>query len=129
MSNAEIGRIVNLTRAAVRERIQSLIEKGVIDRFTVIMNPRRAGTAVSLFLEVAVDWVYMERVVDFLLADNSVTNVYQMSGTPHLHVHALFDEQADVEGFLKDLASVKGITDVKSEFIMRRFKERGSLLI
>jgi DNA-binding Lrp family transcriptional regulator len=31
LSNAELGRLVNLTRAAVRERIHQLIDHGIIN--------------------------------------------------------------------------------------------------
>ncbi|CAH0117813.1 hypothetical protein PAE9249_00274 [Paenibacillus sp. CECT 9249] len=129
ISHAELGRFVNLTRAAVRERVNSLIEQGIIDKFTVIVNPLKAGKSMSVYLNIEVQWGLLETVADTLLADEEITSVYQMSGGPHLHVHALMDDQEHVERYLRKLQTIKGITNVHSEFLIRRFKEREGIQI
>lgn len=129
LSHAELGRFVNLTRAAVRERVNALMEQGIIDKFTVIVNPLKAGKRMSVYLNVEVQWSLLENVAETLLADEEITSVYQMSGGPHLHVHALMDDQEHVERYLKKLQSIEGITNVHSEFLIRRFKEREGIQI
>ncbi|MBU5441521.1 Lrp/AsnC family transcriptional regulator [Paenibacillus sp. MSJ-34] len=129
ISHAELGRFVNLTRAAVRERVNSLIEQGIIDKFTVIVNPLKAGKSMSVYLNIEVQWGLLETVADTLLADEEITSVYQMSGGPHLHVHALMDDQEHVERYLRKLQTIEGITNVHSEFLIRRFKEREGIQI
>lgn len=129
ISHAELGRFVNLTRAAVRERVNSLIEQGIIDKFTVIVNPLKAGKIMSVYLNIEVQWGLLETVADTLLADEEITSVYQMSGGPHLHVHALMDDQEHVERYLRKLQTIEGITNVHSEFLIRRFKEREGIQI
>ncbi|MFD0867569.1 Lrp/AsnC family transcriptional regulator [Paenibacillus residui] len=129
LSNAELGRLVNLTRAAVRERINELINDGVIDRFTIIVNPLKAGKMLSMFFNIEVEWPKLQQVADELIAAEEITNVYQMSGKPHLHVHALLDNPEHVEQYLKKLQAIEGIVDVQSEVLIARYKERGGLLI
>lgn len=129
LSHAELGRFVNLTRAAVRERVNALMEQGIIDKFTVIVNPLKAGKRMSVYLNVEVQWNLLENVAETLFADEEITSVYQMSGGPHLHVHALMDDQEHVERYLKKLQSIEGITNVHSEFLIRRFKEREGIQI
>lgn len=129
LSHAELGRLVNLTRAAVRERVNALMEQGIIDKFTVIVNPLKAGKRMSVYLNIEVQWNLLESVADILLADEEITSVYQMSGGPHLHVHALMDDQEHVERYLKKLQYIEGIINVHSEFLIRRFKEREGIQI
>ncbi|MGN7383318.1 Leucine-responsive regulatory protein [Chlamydia abortus] len=129
LSNAELGRLVNLTRAAVRERINELINDGVIDRFTIIVNPLKAGKMLSMFFNIEVEWPKLQQVADELIAAEEITNVYQMSGKPHLHVHALLDNPEHAEQYLKKLQAIEGIVDVQSEVLIARYKERGGLLI
>lgn len=129
LSHAELGRLVNLTRAAVRERVNALMEQGIIDKFTVIVNPLKAGKRMSVYLNIEVQWNLLESVADILLADEEITSVYQMSGGPHLHVHALMDDQEHVERYLKKLQYIEGIMNVHSEFLIRRFKEREGIQI
>jgi len=129
LSNAELGRLLNLTRAAVRERINQLIEHGIIDRFTIVVNPLKAGKMVSMYFNIHVEWNKIDTIAEQLFTDQEITNVYQMSGQPHLHVHALFDDQEHCNRYIRKLQSVKGITNVDAEFLITRYKERGALLI
>ncbi|MDF2647994.1 MAG: AsnC family transcriptional regulator [Paenibacillus sp.] len=129
ISNAELGRIVDLTRAAVRDRIISLQARGIIDKFTVIINPRKAGKMISLFFDVEVEWNQLLTVADTLTSIDNITNVYQMSGKPGLHVHALVDDQEQIERFVQELRSIDGIISIKTEVLLKRFKERGSFLV
>ncbi|VBB05147.1 asnc bacterial regulatory protein hth signature [Lucifera butyrica] len=129
LSNADLGRLVNLTRAAVRERINRLIDNEIIDRFTIVVNPLKAGKMLSMYFTVEVDWASMESVAEKLMAADETTNVYQMSGQPHLHVHVLFDNQEHADRYVRELQGIDGITRVCSEFLIRRYKERGALLI
>ncbi|GAB6991590.1 Lrp/AsnC family transcriptional regulator [Paenibacillus pini] len=129
LSHAELGRMVHLTRAAVRERVHGLMEQGIIDKFTIIVNPLKAGKNMSVYLNIEVQWDKLESIANLLLEDDEITNVYQMSGGPHLHVHALMDNQTHVERYLIRLQSIEGITNVDSEFLVRRFKEREGILI
>jgi len=129
LSNAELGRLVNLTRAAVRERINNLIESGIIDRFTIVVNPLKAGKMLSMYFDIEVEWTKLQQVVDELTDAEEITNVYQMSGRPHLHVHALLDDPQHAEQYLKTLHAIDGITNVQSEVLIARHKERGGLLI
>lgn len=129
LSNAELGRLVNLTRAAVRERVNQLIDHGIIDRFTIVVNPLKAGKMLSMYFNIHVDWTKMDSIAQELLVADEITNVYQMSGQPHLHVHALFDDQEHANRYVRKLQTADGITNVEAEFLITRYKERGALLI
>src|SRR5699024_10839087 len=100
MSNAEIGRVVNLSRAAVRERVNTLVENGIIERFTIVVDPRKAGTQLSVYFDIEVEWNKLDSVVEALIAYDEITNVYQMSGNLHLHSHAMLDDPEHVERFI-----------------------------
>ena len=130
MSNAELGRILDLSRAAVRERVNSLVERGIIEAFTIVVDPRKAGTALSVYFDIVVEWTKLDEVVSKLVNYEEVTNVYQMSGErPHLHSHAMLNDPDHVERFILELHNIEGITKVSSELLLRRFKEQHSILI
>ncbi|MBP2649923.1 MAG: transcriptional regulator, AsnC family [Firmicutes bacterium] len=129
LSNADLGRLVNLTRAAVRERIHQLVARGIIERFTVVINPLKAGKLLSIYFDIEVEWSKLDAVANELLEADEITNVYQMSGRPHLHVHALLDDQAHAERYIHKLQAINGIINVHSEFLITRYKERSALLI
>ncbi|KHF34898.1 AsnC family protein [Paenibacillus sp. P1XP2] len=93
-----------------------LMEQGIIDKFTVTVNPIKAGKNMSVYFNIDVEWSRLETVAEQLLGDEEITSVYQMSGGPHLHVHALMDDQEHVERYLARLRKLEGITGVHSEF-------------
>jgi DNA-binding Lrp family transcriptional regulator len=129
LSNAKLGRLINLTRAAVRDRINKLVENGIIDKFTVIVNPLKAGKNISMYFEIEVEWTKINQVAEKLLEREEITNIYQMSSIPHLHVHALFEDQTHSSNFIESLKSIDGAKNIRSEIIIKRFKERDSILI
>ena len=129
LSHAELGRLVNLTRAAVRERVHSLLEKKIIERFTIIVDPRKTGTPLSVFFNIEVEWKKLDDIVETLVAFKEITTVYQMSGGPHLHVHAMLDDPEHIERYIVKLRGIDGITLVSSELLLRRFKEKQSILV
>lgn len=129
LSNAELGRLVKLTRAAVRERINQLVEQGIIERFTIVVNPLKAGKMLSMYFDIEVEWSKLHEVAQALLSADETTNVYQMSGRPHLHVHALLDDQEHSERYVRTLQNISGIISVNAELLITRYKERGALLI
>ncbi len=129
LSHAELGRLVGLTRAAVRERVGQLVEHGIISHFTIVVNPLKAGKNLSIFFNICVEWSKIDQIAQELLDSEEITNVYQMSGRPHLHVHALFDDQDHASSYVQKLRDIDGISSVESEFLITRYKERGALLI
>lgn len=130
MSNAELGRILDLSRAAVRERVNSLVERGIIEAFTIVVDPRKAGTSLSVYFDIEVEWGKLDDVVNALVEYEEITNVYQMSGgKAHLHSHAMLNDPDHVERFILELHNIEGITKVSSELLLRRFKEQHSILI
>lgn len=55
LSRAEIGQMVNLSAAAVHERIKKLERWGVITRYTAILDPQRAQCDLLVFVEVFIE--------------------------------------------------------------------------
>ena len=129
ISHAELGRLIGLTRAAVRERVHQLVERGIIEHFTIVVNPLKAGKQLSLFFNIETKWHCLDAIAESLLASEEITNVYAMSGKPHLHVHALLDDQDHAAHFIEQLKKNEGVISVETELLLARYKERDSLLI
>ncbi|MBD1381093.1 AsnC family transcriptional regulator [Bacillus sp. IB182487] len=52
MSYVDIGKELGLSRVAVRERVNQMMEKGIIEKFSVVINSEAVGKTVSAFFEV-----------------------------------------------------------------------------
>ncbi|WP_163102451.1 Lrp/AsnC family transcriptional regulator [Peribacillus alkalitolerans] len=128
MSYVDIGKELNLSRVAVRDRVNQLIEQGVIERFTAVINSEKVGKSVSAFFEVDCEPAYLVEVAEKLADNPCVASCYQMTGPSTLHMHVLVDDFTHLEKFINhELYAFEGITRVESHILLRRFKSRNGL--
>ncbi|MFD1848689.1 Lrp/AsnC family transcriptional regulator [Oceanobacillus bengalensis] len=125
ISYVHLAEKVGISRVAVKDRIHNLIEKGVIEKFSVIVNSEKAGKKISAFFEVEVEPMQLEQVAIKLANNPNVASIYQMTGPSTLHMHVLVEDISMLESFInKELYSVVGINRIESSIILKRFKSR-----
>lgn len=123
ISYAELGRKYNLSRVCIRERINNLYEKGIIERFTIVVNPEKLGKRLSVFFDIEVKSNALYKVADELSEEEPVINVYMMTGSPTLYANALLEDHEELENFLrKKLYSKKEILKVHTNIMLKKFK-------
>ncbi|NYV66233.1 Lrp/AsnC family transcriptional regulator [Bacillus sp. Gen3] len=128
MSYADIGKQLNLSRVAVRERVNQLMNNGVIEKFTAVINSEKVGKHVSAFFEVDCEPAFLVEVAQKLAENPSVASCYQMTGPSTLHMHVLVDDFSSLENFINnELYGLQGITRVESNILLKRFKSRSGL--
>lgn len=125
ISYTDLAKDIGLSRVAVQARINTLMENGVIERFTAVINPEKIGINVSAFFNVEVEPKYLHELADKLADDPFVTSLYHMSGPSKLHMHGLFKSNQEMEIFLKDkLYKMPGVTSVDCQVLITRYKSR-----
>ncbi|WP_174614593.1 Lrp/AsnC family transcriptional regulator [Virgibacillus ihumii] len=125
ISYVELAEKVGLSRVAVKDRIKSLMDKGIIEKFTVAINSEKIGKKVSAFFEVDVEPKQLQEVAQNLADNPQVASIYQMTGPSTLHMHVLVEDFKKLEIFINnELYSVQGITRVESSVLLKRFKSR-----
>ncbi len=124
-SFAEIGRRVGLSRASTRERIQHLVDEGVIEKFTAVVNPAKMGRAVSAFIDARLRPDVIEECGQRLGAAPEVVSLYLMSDMQSLHIHTLTDTEADLDAFVtRHFFGKEGVISVDCKQLLRRIKHR-----
>ncbi|TDF94475.1 Lrp/AsnC family transcriptional regulator [Paenibacillus piri] len=123
-SYTDIAKEVGLSRVGVQARINTLIENGTFERFTLIINPEKIGIHVSAFFNIDVEPQHLIRIAELLSEEPCVTSVYQMTGPSKLHMHALFVDNREMETFMKEkLYVLQGIISVDCQILIRKFKD------
>ncbi len=124
ISYVDIGEQVGLSRVAVKARIQALEKQGVIEEYTTIINPQKISDSVSAYFELELEPAAFYKVVNLLSENDTVTQVYHVTGNSRLHVHAVADSQEHFECFLKDfLYQLPGVRDLRCNIIISRMKD------
>ncbi|MFD1017583.1 Lrp/AsnC family transcriptional regulator [Thalassobacillus hwangdonensis] len=128
MSYADISKELDLSRVAVRSRVNQLMEAGVIEKFSCIVNSEKVGKGVSAFFEVDCEPRALVEVAENLANNPNVASCYQMTGPSTLHMHVLVGDFTELESFVNnELYALEGITRVESHILLRRFKSRSGL--
>ncbi|MDF0726584.1 Lrp/AsnC family transcriptional regulator [Cytobacillus sp. S13-E01] len=128
MSYVDIGKELSLSRVSIRERVNHLIENGIIEKFSVVINSEKVGKGVSAFFEVDCEPSSLVRVAEALANNPQVASCYQMTGPSTLHMHVLVEDFSKLEHFInEELYALEGITRVESHILLRRFKSRTGL--
>ncbi len=124
-SYAEIGRSLNLSRSGVRERVKKLEKQGIIEKYTIVINPYKMGLEFSVFIELDVEPRFLLKVASELSEEKNVESVNQMTGPSSLHIHAIFKNKRHFENFLVDIVfALDGIINVRSYILIRSFKSK-----
>lgn len=125
ISYTDLGTQIGLSRVAVQARINALSEKGIIERFTVVINPGKVGLQVSAFFNVDVEPPFLDEVAEKLDEEPAVTSLYHMTGPSTLHMHGIFEDMEEMEQFLLEkLYKMPGIVKVESQLLLKRYKSR-----
>lgn len=122
---AEIARELQVSRAHVRERVQTLVEKGLIEKFTVIVNPEHIDKNISAFFDLEVDPLNIEEMARTLAEQPEVASLYIMSDTVSLHMHVLVNDLAALAQFSQAwIFSKPQIRRARSKLLLTRVKHR-----
>ena len=124
ISYSDIGKETGISRVAVKARIQALEKRGVIEEYTTIINPQKISGAVSCYFEIEIKPEYLAQVTDILYKNNTITQIYRVTGRDRLHVHAVASSGDEMEYFLHNVIdTLPGIISCSCNMILSRIKD------
>lgn len=124
ISYSDIGEEIGISRVAVKARIQALEQKGIIEGYTTIINPQKISGAVSCYFEIEAAPASLSRVTEILNAEDTVTQIYRVTGKDKLHVHAVAASAEEMETFLHTVIdTLPGVVSCSCNMILSRIKD------
>ncbi|MBM6853751.1 Lrp/AsnC family transcriptional regulator [Mediterraneibacter glycyrrhizinilyticus] len=124
MSYSEIGQQVGISRVAVKMRVQAMEQKGIIEEYTTIVNPQKISGAVSCYFEIETKPDTLMEVAKILAENDTVTQIYRVTGKSRLHVHAVASSNEEMERLIYDTVDqLPGIVECTCNTILSRIKD------
>lgn len=124
-SFADIARQLGISRAHARTRVQSLVDSGVIELFSAVINPEKLGKVISTFIDLRVAPAAMEHLSQELADCPEVVSLYIMSDLQSLHIHTLTDNYETFDRFVRErIFNRPEILSVDCKTLMTRVKHR-----
>ena len=124
ISYSDIGEAVGISRVAVKARIQALEQKGIIEEYTTIINPQKISGAVSCYFEIETLPNTLAEVTDILNRNETITQIYRVTGKNKLHVHAVAASGDEMETLLRTVIDpLPGVISCSCNMILSRIKD------
>lgn len=124
ISYSDIGAKIGISRVAVKARIQALEQKGIIEEYTTVINPQKISGAVSCYFEIETTPSALAEVTDILNQQETVTQIYRVTGKAKLHVHAVASSAEEMEVFLHTIIdTLPGVLSCSCNMILSRVKD------
>ena len=122
----ELAEKVGMSSSACWRRIRSLEESGVIDRFTAIVNPRKAGFSLSSMTLVTLARHEQKNVDNFVTEVQrhpEVLECFATSGEADYHLRVVVENMEAYNRFLDDfILKLPGVLQVRSHIILKEIK-------
>ena len=124
ISYSDIGEETGISRVAVKSPDSGIGEKGVIEEYTTIINPQKISGAVSCYFEIETKPDSLSQVTDILYKNDTVTQIYRVTGRDKLHVHAVASSSDEMEHFLHNVIdALPGVISCSCNTILSRIKD------
>jgi Lrp/AsnC family transcriptional regulator for asnA, asnC and gidA len=122
-TNTAIARKLNVSDGTVRNRIQRLIEQGVLE-IVAIVDPWKIGHRHQLISGIEADLDKIVEIGDALAEHSEVTYVSYTTGPYDLIMVSAFTSEEEMFYFLTEkLAKIKGIRHISSSHVLKAVKQ------
>lgn len=122
-----LGKQVGLTASPCWNRVRRMEEAGVIEGYSVQVNPEKIGLSETVILHVTLESHSDEALFDFgqaLEAIPEVMEAFLVSGDYDYDIRVAVNGTRGYERFLRErLYKIPGIRHSKSSFVLRRLKQ------
>jgi DNA-binding Lrp family transcriptional regulator len=118
-----LARATGVTIPTVKERMKRLIELGVIEGFTVMVNPDKIKERARSILLLEAEPGEIESITEKLLELEEICEVYQTAGSFDIALKVEVRNFAKLEKLISLLSNMQGVKGLRSSLIIRAPKE------
>lgn len=126
ISNQQLADEVGLSTAACWRRVKALDERGVLKRYTTLVDPEALGYNLCVFMMVTLLRHSQDSAIEFEDAVKSCPEVlqcYAVTGNADFVLRVVIPSMAAYDRFLTDkIFTLPGVSQVKSNFALREVK-------
>ena len=126
MSLADLSGTVGLSPSPCLRRVRNLEQSGVIARYVAVLDQRRVGLPVSVFVSIKLEKQRQESLDRFAKAVErwpEVLECYLMTGSRDYWLRVVVPDLEAYERFVKQkLTRLEGIASIESSFALEQVK-------
>ncbi len=125
MSYSDIGALVGLSRPAVKNRMDAMVKKGIIQGFKTEINSLRISEGVKFVIDVEVTTESYQEVLEVLCNDKYIRQVYGTTGNCRLHCQGYAPNNQTLDSHVRYLYNHnKGIRRLEWHMLVATYKDK-----
>ena len=129
-STTEIAQKLGVAPSTVHNRINRLKESGIIERFTIILDPAAVGQNVTAYIGINIESTKRIAVINQLQKIDDVVEVYELLEPYDLFIKVRTNDISSLkERVLHPINDLNGVLDSSTILTTKRHKERASTTI
>jgi Lrp/AsnC family transcriptional regulator for asnA, asnC and gidA len=117
-----IAEEAGVSEATIKNRIDSLLEKNVIKKFTAVLDYHKLGRAIKAFIGLKVQPTKIHEIVAQMKPHPDVHVLYRTSGDVDLLIEVIFEKMEDLNDFLEKELALDGILGTVVTIVIGPYK-------
>ncbi|ASJ05941.1 Lrp/AsnC family transcriptional regulator [Thermococcus pacificus] len=119
----EISKEVGLAESTVYERIKKLREKGIIKKFTVMLDPESLGFKILAFILIKSKAGMYSHVATELKKYPQIVEIYETTGDYDMLVKIRTSGSDELNEFLDRIGEIQGVEATHTMVVLKAHKE------
>jgi len=126
LTTQELAEKVGMSSSAAWRRVKSLEKAGIIDRYAVIVNPKKAGFALASMVHISLarhEQSNVDHFVREVLQHPEVLECFATSGEADFHLRVVVEDIDAYNRFLDEfIFKLPGVSQVRSNIVLKEIK-------
>ncbi|AGT34190.1 transcriptional regulator [Thermococcus litoralis DSM 5473] len=123
----EISKRVGLAESTVYERIKKLKERGIIKKFTIILDPESLGFHLLAFILIKAKAGKYAEVAEKLIAYPEIVEIYETTGDYDMILKIRTRSSEELNDFLDKIGEIEGVVATHTMVVLKIHKETTEL--
>lgn len=103
LSFADLGRKINLSPSAVRERVQRMEDSGIIKKYNIQVDNRKLGNELEAFMLLKVFPGQLKHIIETIKDFPEIKEAHRITGSQNLHLKIVIKNQLYLQKLLDQL--------------------------
>jgi len=108
----EIAKDLEVTETAIRKRVKRMEKEGIIEGYTVKINPRKLGYGIKTLIGIDTTPQRYISTIQKLKRDSDILRIYSSNGDHMIMLECWFEDDDKLASFMSKIETIDGITDI-----------------
>ncbi|MHA1252780.1 MAG: Lrp/AsnC family transcriptional regulator [Candidatus Helarchaeota archaeon] len=124
-SYSNIAKQLGVSESTVRKRINKLVKNGIIERFTIVLNPEFTEKSVIAFLTIVPlqSNTKIKELTEKIVSFPEVAEAFYMSGKCGILAKVMVKNLKKLDELITKIRNLSGINEIESCIVLRELKK------